>query len=100
MREVVYDPQADLFLWAAWLPGLPAHAAQAGGDRMLGYDPVGNRWVALAVKGPAPFGVSTGLGYDPKRRLVWLVQAGPEAGEVFVLRFDAAKADVRPVGGE
>jgi len=86
MREVVYDPASDLFLWAAWLPG---------GDRMLGYDPAGNRWVTLAVKGPAPFNVSTGLAYDPKRRLVWLVSAGPMAGDIFVLRFDAATADVK-----
>jgi len=67
-------------------------------DYQLGYDPGGNRWVSLAVRGSAPFNVSTGLAYDPKRRLVWLVSAGPMAGDVFVLRFDAATADVKAVG--
>ena len=92
LREVVYDPQSDLFLWASWLPSTPPD-----NTHMLGYDPAGNRWVSLKVQGPAPFTWSTGMVYDPKRKLVWLVHGARKAGEVFVLRFDASKAEVKPV---
>ncbi len=88
LREIIHDPASDLFLWANWLEG---------DTRMLGYDPSANCWVGVKVQGPAPFSVSTGMVYDPKRKLVWLVHGAGKAGEMFVMRFDAASADPRPI---
>ena len=43
--------------------------------------------------------MSTGLVYDPKRKLIWLAHGAGRAGEVFVLRPDAAAGEVTPVAG-
>jgi hypothetical protein len=68
-------------------------------QRMAAYDPAGNRWVSLAIGGDDPFGksgrnVSLGLVYDPKRKLFWAVDT---RSQVFVLRLDVAKVDLKPL---
>jgi hypothetical protein len=94
-----YVPGADLMLLCTLLP--------ADGDalrRHVAYDCERNRWVSLAIgyesgeRGPlAPTAVrrSVGLVHDGRRDLVWGVDTN--GLRVFVLRFDAAEADVQPL---
>lgn len=71
----------------------------------LVYDCAANAWLELAGaftkddKGRAvpAYGVSTGIEWDPKRRLLWLVQT---RGEVYVMRIDRKAADLKALDGE
>ncbi len=81
LREAVYNPEGDIFLWAWQEPG-----------KMLAYDPNGDRWVTLDIGGKAGFGFSTGHVYDAKRKLHWVASGG---GGVYCLRLDVAKANMK-----
>ena len=102
-----YHPGADLVVFATLLP------ARADGPRRTpAYDAAGNRWVSLALEceepgeadrpaklGPprgdsprTPRGHSSAIVFDPKRGLIWGVDA---SCRVYVLRLEAAGADVR-----
>jgi hypothetical protein len=91
-REALYLPDDDLVLVCT----------RAKPEQLtLLYDPAENRWRRLAVGyqtdakgrriGPG-YGVSTGVMWDPKRKLVW---ASDVRGNVFVLRFDRKAAGIR-----
>jgi hypothetical protein len=93
--QLRYHPEQDIVLAAAWLDPDPGPR-----QRMAAYDPAGNRWVSLAIGGDDPFGksgrnVSLGLVYDPKRKLFWAVDT---RSQVFVLRLDVSKSDLKPLG--
>jgi hypothetical protein len=93
-----YCPGADLVLLGTLLPAGPDSSR-----RTPAYDPAGNRWVSLRLgyetggdaKEPlTPRGHSSGIVHDPKRGLIWGVDA---SCEVYVLRLEPAGADVRPM---
>jgi hypothetical protein len=71
-----------------------------GNWRWLAYDCAANGWVTLTLAGSDPIGKaggfnnSMGLMYDPGRKLIWAVG---QHSEVYVLRFDPAKADIKPL---
>jgi len=75
-REAVYLPGPDLVLHNGFAGGLQA-----------AYDPKANRWVVLSIKKTYKDlgGVSIGLMYDPKRKLVWAMST---AQAMYVLRID------------
>jgi hypothetical protein len=87
LREVVRDPDSDLFLWNSRIAGglLPA------------YDPAKEGWVAVKIDGQAAIGHAVGMIYDTKRKLIWALD-GHNGGMVWALRFDARKAEVKPLG--
>jgi len=96
LDRACYEPQGDLVLMGTLLP-----SDADGFQRTPAYDCAANRWVSLRIgyeaagdkKTPqTPRGHSSGIVYDAKRKLVWGVETGRVA--VFVLRLDAAKADV------
>jgi len=92
--QLRYDPEADLLLVAGTFP-----PDAAGVRRTPAFDCAGNRWVSLALTGDDPNGkggrnVSLGMMYDAKRKLFWAVDT---KSQVFVLRLDAGKADVKPL---
>jgi hypothetical protein len=78
LREMEYIPGADVVLYAM---------GQC-------WDPEVNRWRTLEldtkVFGKRSPGTSSGLAYDPKRGLVWLVR-GYQGRGVYVLKLDAEK---------
>jgi hypothetical protein len=90
-----YDPENDLVLIGSLLP-----AGADGFSRTPAYDCAGNRWVSLKIayltsgdkKVPVtPRGHSSGIVFDPKRKLIWGVDAGCT---VYVLRLDSKTADL------
>jgi hypothetical protein len=93
-RETVYVPDADLVFVGARVKDAD------GAWRWLAYDCAGNTWVTLALGGADPVGKagsfnnSMGLMYDPARKLVWAVG---QHSQVYALRFDPAKADIKPL---
>jgi hypothetical protein len=93
--QIRADPESGLLLVGGTLP-----PGEDGIRRTPAYDCAKDRWVSLKLGGDDPSGpkgrnVSLGLVYDPKRKRFWAVDARSEA---FVLRLDAATADVRPLG--
>jgi hypothetical protein len=98
LREVAYCPGGDLFLW----PQRACFEGKKAPDLYMGYDAAKNRWVTvkLAVKEgdgkAAPSGVCTSIHWDAKRGLFWLGNAAWN-GAVWVLRFDPAKAEIKPL---
>jgi len=90
--QIRYDIEHDLLLVGGLLP-----ADQTGRRRTPAYDCAGDRWVSLDIAGDDPNGktgrnVSLGLMYDPARKLFWAVDTN---SNVFVLRLDPQKADMR-----
>jgi sugar lactone lactonase YvrE len=89
-REPVYMPEHDLVLLAS--------SAGKGSPITLIYDPEKNRWMKFEpdcekdAKGRAlrpAHGVSTGVMWDPRRKLLW---ASDVRGNVFVMKFDPGSA--------
>ncbi|MFP4056689.1 MAG: kelch repeat-containing protein [Candidatus Brocadiia bacterium] len=80
LREFEYIPPADLVFYA-------------GGNY---WDPAANAWGKLDVDtsalGKGISGTSSGLVYDPKRELVWLVR-GYQSRAVYVLKLHAEAPD-------
>ena len=92
--QIRYDPDNDLMLVGGTMPPDASKFR-----RTPAYDCAKNRWVEMKIEGDDPSGkngrnVSLGLMYDAKRKLWWAVDA---KSQVFVLKLDAAKADVEPL---
>ena len=79
IRESVYLPKADLVLFSNFVNG-----------KEVAYDPGKNRWVVLNIarKLERQGTVSDTLVYDPKRELVWNLNA---YRALYVLKLDPAK---------
>ncbi len=76
IRESVYVPTADLVLFNNFVAG-----------RQCAYDPTRNRWVTLAITGKLERlgSVSDTLTWDPRRNLIWNLNAYQA---VYVLKID------------
>lgn len=90
--QIRYDAVNDLLLCGCTLP-----PDESGLRRTPAYDPAKNQWVSLKITGDDPSGpkgrnVSLGMQYDDKRKLFL---ATDTHCEVYVLRLDAAQADVQ-----
>ncbi|MCG3181919.1 MAG: hypothetical protein BIFFINMI_04359 [Phycisphaerae bacterium] len=98
LREAVYVPTADLFLWITRL----TVNGKTSPDQFCAYDPKANRWVGVQLALPAgktpvdTHGVCLGAAYDAGRDLVWVGDAA-YGGGVWALRLDADKARVTPL---
>ncbi len=92
-REATYIPGADVVIICS--RGKPA-------QHTLVYDCAADEWLkmpgafATDKRGkPSPaYGVSSGIEWDAKRKLLWHVNA---RGHVHAMRFDRAKADLKPL---
>lgn len=89
-REATYLPEDDLVL-------VPTRGKP---QRTLVYDCAADAWLEMpgACSGgdkPDPgYGVSTGVEWDPKRKLLWLVQTD---GSVYAMRFARGTAGLKPL---
>jgi hypothetical protein len=87
-REAVYLPDDDLVLMAM---------TEEKGPRTVAYDCEKNRWVSLKIGGAVPYAkgcLMMGMRYDPKRKLIWAVNAGCQ---VWAMRLDVKSADLAPL---
>lgn len=75
LREIVWHPGVDLFIFNSLLPG----------GYMVAFDSANNKWVGLKVSGDSSKGVSAGMGFDKKRNLIYIADA---YSQVFAMRFD------------
>ncbi len=82
LREMIYHPGLDMFIFSSNLPG--------GYSAAL--DVKGNRWVGLKLPGPHPYGLSSAMAYDAKRDLIYSV--GTRA-DVSALRIDPKTLEVK-----
>ena len=96
VTRAVYDPESDMVLFGALMT-----AVEDGFRRTPAYDCAGNRWVGLKLKyegggrdgkgAPAtPRYYDSGMVFDPKRKLIWGVDA---RCNVYVLKLEAKTAD-------
>jgi Galactose oxidase, central domain len=95
-REPVYMPEHDLVFLASRAGGRGSTPAT------MIYDPVKNEWLKFepafdktkrgAAIRPA-HGVTTGVMWDPKRKILW---ASNSRGQIFVMRFDRKSAKLQP----
>ncbi len=90
-REATYIPDVDLVLIPT--PGKT--------QRTVFYDCAGDQWLEMSdpctttSKNVAPvYNVSTGVEWDAKRKLLWLVETD---GSVFTLRFERETAELKPL---
>ncbi|KKM17392.1 hypothetical protein LCGC14_1676210, partial [marine sediment metagenome] len=91
-REATYIPDADVVIICT--RGKP--------QRTLVYDCAADAWLEMAGafatdkrgRPSLSYGVSSGIEWDPKRKLLWHVDA---RGRVHAMRFDRAKANLRPL---
>jgi len=101
LDRACYDPEHDLVLFGTLLP------ADAGGFQPTpAFDCAGNRWVALKLNYDAPMrgdgkknpltprGHSSGMAFDPGRKLIWGVDA---ACNVYVLKLDVQAASLSEI---
>lgn len=100
LDRCVYDPTSDLILMASFLTG-----SDQAATRTPAFDCAGNRWITLELNYDTgkrgdritrafPHGRSCGIMFDPKRKLIWGTDTN---SQVFVLRLDATKAQVKPL---
>jgi hypothetical protein len=82
LREVVYHPGTDMFIFSSNLPG----------GYTAALDVKGNRWVGLKLPGTHPWGLSSALAYDARRDLIYSV--GTRA-DVSALRLDPKTLEVK-----
>jgi len=82
LREVIYHPGADMFIFSSNLPG----------GYTAALDIAKNRWVGLKLPGPHPWGLSSAMAYDAKRDLIYSV--GTRA-EVSALRLDLKTLEIK-----
>jgi hypothetical protein len=100
LRETVYLPEHDLVMAAS--------VVQTGGKWLwLFYDCGKNAWLGAELAGQDPlasskkaegftgFNVSTGLTYDSRRKLVWLV--GQCNTRLYALRLEPQTAGLEPL---
>ena len=91
-REAMYVPNADLVFL-----GKPVKLSD-GVTYWLCWDCSNDAWVALKLAGPAPrIGVSTGIMYDAKRKLVWTADA---ALRISVVRLDRKTVTIKELKDE
>lgn len=98
--RAVYDPDHDLVLFSALLPGEVGRP-----QRALAYDCAADKWVSLdlgyeVAKGkrpahPAGPGHSCGLLFDAGRKIIWGIDT--HDCRVYALRLDPKTADIKPV---
>jgi hypothetical protein len=94
-REWRYLPDLGIFVIA---DGLGEQKLVRGKKRwvsttdMPAYDPRKNRWLVLKVKDKPGYGVSLGMRYDERRKLLWSVDT---RSNVHVLRLDLKSATER-----
>lgn len=88
-REATYLPDDDVVL-------ISTPIGKTSGT--LIYDCAANQWFEMPApfvnpaKPDVAFGVSTGVDWDPKRKLLWLVQTD---GAVYAMRFERATAGLK-----
>lgn len=82
LREVVYHPVADMFIFSSNLPG----------GYTAALDVANNRWVGLKLPGPHPWGLSSAMAYDAKRDLIYSV--GTRA-DVSAVRLDLKTLEIK-----
>jgi hypothetical protein len=95
-REATYLPDDDLVF-------VPTGCKPA--QKVLLYDCAENSWLEMPDPSTAGkenrrdpgYGVSTGVEWDPKRKLLWLVQTD---GAVYTMRFERKSAGLKPVAKE
>lgn len=98
--RAVYDPEHDLVLFSALLPG-PADQPR----RALAYDCASDKWVSLALgyeieknkkaAHPGGPGHSCGLLFDAKRKLIWGIDT--HDCRVYALKLQMDAADKKPL---
>ncbi len=84
-RESVYLPDADMILFMA-----------GGKDSHYVYDVAKNAWKSVRLKPnnvAASNLIGSGLVYDPKRKIAFIVGADANGWNVFAMRFDPATAE-------
>lgn len=96
-------PDVSMGREATWLPDEDLVLVPSRGkpqQRTLVYDCAADAWLEMpgactAGDKPDPgYGVSTGVEWDPKRKLLWLVQTD---GAVYAMRFQRASAGLKPL---
>jgi len=97
LREVAHHPESDLFLW----PQRINFEGKASSDLYAAYDAGKNRWVTVklainAGDGKFEMGVSSGIHWDAKRGVFWVGDSG-YGGGVWVMKFDPASAEIKPL---
>jgi hypothetical protein len=95
---VAYHPDSDLFIWAErYKKGKPD--AKPFPNLFPAYDAAKNRWVLInfaVEKGAVLPSLSGGIAYDARRKVFWAADSGGGGG-VSVMRFDASKAEIKPL---
>ena len=90
-RECTYIPDFDQV-------AVPARGGKGVPQEFMAYDCAKNQWLKLPNPCSKPdkrgrmhpgYGVSTGVEWDPKRKLLWLVQTN---GAVYAMRYDPKTA--------
>jgi hypothetical protein len=76
----------------------------------LFYDCAANEWLRMDGAGdrdkggkllvPDDYGVSTGMMWDPARKLIWAGDGYMPNGQIWVMKFDRKTAGLKPAGGE
>jgi hypothetical protein len=84
LREVVYHPGADLFIFSS----------NVRGGYTVALDPKKNRWVGVKLPGKPPWGLSSGMLYDAKRDLIYSVN---HRARVSALRLDPKTLVIKPL---
>ncbi len=95
-REATYLPDDDVVL-------VPTRCKPE--QKVLIYDCAADEWLEMFDPAAADqkgrrdpgYGVSTGVEWDPKRKLLWLVQTD---GSVYAMRFERASAGLKPLDGK
>ena len=91
-REALYIPNADVVLMGKTVK------LSDGKTYWLCFDCARDAWVGVKLDGPNPgIGVSSGVMYDPKRRLVWLADAYMR---ISVVRLDRKTATIKELKDE
>jgi galactose oxidase-like protein len=91
-REAIYVPNADVVFIGKVVK------LSDGKSYWLCFDCSKDEWIGVALGGKGTgIGVSTGLQYDPKRKLIWNANARMD---ISVVRLDMAKATIRRLKDE
>jgi hypothetical protein len=98
--RAVYDPDHDLVLFSALLPGEADKPRRA-----LAYDCAADKWLSLAISyevgkdkrpaHPGGPGHSCGLLFDARRKIIWGIDT--HDCRVYALRLDPTTADLKPI---
>ena len=95
-RECTYMAEFDQVI-------IPSRGDKTAPQKTMIYDCAKNEWLEMPSPCSEPdkrgrcnpgYGVSTGIKWDPKRKLLWLVQTD---GSVYVMRFDPKTVGLKPL---